>query len=382
MLGDRYVAKIIGHNGLMIAARHINRELLAVFVATLLVLFAVAVGGRFIGYLQEAVAGKFAAGDLMAIMALRLPGFVQLIAPFAFHIAVLLTVGRLHAEQEMAVLRSSGAGTWRLLAWILPSATLLAVGVGALSLWITPDRNAALDRFLIEQRAKAGFDRLGVGAFNAFGGGQRQRTLYAETVSDDGQTLGGVFIFERGKGEPLVTIWAKQAARHMDQRTGSQFLVLGDGIRHSQEPVSHPSRRPEGLRRQVIEFSTLSQRIDTDVAASRRVKPEALSSAALWQRADAAAAAELHWRLALPAFTLISALMAVGLAPVKPRQGRFGRVLPSMATLVAYYLALLANQNAVLSGHLPAVAGLWPAHALFAAIAAAALAHSARPARQ
>ena len=71
----------------MVAARHINRELLAVFVATLLVLFAVAVGGRFIGYLQDAAAGKFAAGDLMAIMALRLPGFVQLIAPFAFYIA-------------------------------------------------------------------------------------------------------------------------------------------------------------------------------------------------------------------------------------------------------------------------------------------------------
>ncbi len=364
----------------MVAARHINRELLAVFVATLLVLFAVAVGGRFIGYLQEAAAGKFVAADLMTIMALRLPGFVQLIAPFACHIAVLLTVGRLHAEQEMAVLRSSGAGTGRLLAWFLPSATLLAAGVGALSLWITPDRNAALDRFLIKQRAEASFDRLSAGAFNAFGRGQR--ALYAETVSGDGQTLGGVFIFERGKGEPLVTIWAEQASRHVDERTGSQFLVLGDGIRHSHRPADDPSRRPEGLRRQVIEFSTLSQRIDTDVAASRRVKPEALSSAALRHRSDAAAAAELHWRMALPTFTLISALIALGLAPVKPRQGRFGRVLPSMTMLVAYYLALLANQNAVLSGHLPAVAGLWPAHALFAAIAAAALARSAKPARQ
>ena len=366
----------------MVAARHINRELLAVFVATLLVLFAVAVGGRFIGYLQDAAAGKFAAGDLMTIMALRLPGFVQLIAPFAFYIAVLLTVGRLHAEQEMAVLRSSGAGSWRLLAWILPSATLLAAGIGALSLWVTPDRNAALDRFLIKQRAEASFDRLSAGTFNAFGRGQR--TLYAETVSDDGQTLSGVFIFEYGKRDPLVTVWADQAARHVDERTGSQFLVLGDGVRHSQARASDPSPRSGGLsqRRQVIEFSTLSQKIDTDVAASRRVKPEALSSATLRDRSGAEAAAELHWRIALPAFTLISVLMAVGLAPVKPRQGRFGRVLPGMAALVAYYLALMANQNAVLSGHLPAVAGLWPAHALFTAIAAAALARSAKPARQ
>ncbi|MCY3793144.1 MAG: LptF/LptG family permease, partial [Gammaproteobacteria bacterium] len=163
-------------------------------MATLLVLFAVAVGGRFIGYLQDAAAGKFAAGDLMTIMALRLPGFVQLIAPFAFYIAVLLTVGRLHAEQEMAVLRSSGAGSWRLLAWILPSATLLAAGIGTLSLWVTPDRNAALDRFLTKQRAEASFDRLSPGTFNAFGRGQR--TLYAESVSNDGQTLSGVLLLQ------------------------------------------------------------------------------------------------------------------------------------------------------------------------------------------
>ena len=359
----------------MVAAKHINRELLALFVAALLVLFAVAVGGRFIGYLQEAAAGKFAAGDLMTIMALRLPGFLQLIAPFAFYIAVLLTVGRLHAEQEMAVLRSSGAGTGRLLAWVLPSASLLAAAVGLLSLWVTPDRNAALDRFLIEQRAKATFDRLSPGVFNAFGRGQR--TLYAESVSDDGQTLGGVFIFEYGERRPLVTVWADQASRYVDERTGSQFLVLGDGTRHS-----HGRADAGGHRRQVVEFSTLSQKIDTDAAASRRVKPEALPSSTLRSRSDPAAAAELHWRIALPTFTLISVLIALGLAPVKPRQGRFGRVLPGMAALVAYYLALLANQNALLSGHLPASVGLWPAHALFAAFAAAALAQSAKPARR
>ena len=357
----------------MVAARHINRELVAVFVATLLVLFAVAVGGRFIGYLQDAAAGKFAADDLTTIMGLRLPGFLQLIAPFAFYIAVLLTVGRLHAEQEMAVLRSSGAGIWRLLGWILPSTTLLACGIGALSLWVTPDRNAALDRFLIKQRAEASFDRLSPGAFNTFGRGQR--TLYAESVSDDGQALNGVFIFEHGEHDPLVTVWADQASRYVDERTGSQFLVLADGTRHSLE------RGAEGFRRQVIEFSTLSQKVGTGATAAGQVKAEALPTATLWRRSDPAAAAELHWRIALPAFTLVSGLIALGMAPVKPRQGQFGRVLPGMAALVAYYLTLLANQNALLFGHLPAAAGLWPAHALFAAFAVAALAQSAKPAR-
>ena len=41
-----------------VALRYVNRELLAIFFVTLVLLLLVAVGGRVIGYLQEAAMGK------------------------------------------------------------------------------------------------------------------------------------------------------------------------------------------------------------------------------------------------------------------------------------------------------------------------------------
>ena len=78
-----------------VAAKYINRELLAIFVTALLMLLLVAVGGRFIGYLQEAAMGKFTGTTVLTIMALRLPEFVQQVAPFAIYVAIVLTMGRL-----------------------------------------------------------------------------------------------------------------------------------------------------------------------------------------------------------------------------------------------------------------------------------------------
>ena len=47
-------------------------------------------------------------GGLLVHMALRLPEFVQQVAPFAIYVAIVLTMGRLYAEQEMVVLQGFG----------------------------------------------------------------------------------------------------------------------------------------------------------------------------------------------------------------------------------------------------------------------------------
>jgi len=353
----------------MTAAKYINRELLATFAVTLLVLFAVAVGGRFIGYLQDAAAGKYAAEGLLTIMGLRLPGFLQLICPFAFYIALLLTLGRMHAEREMVVLQSCGVGAGRLLGWILAPAALLAGAVAYLSFAVTPANNAALDRFVLEQRIKAGFDRLQPGLFQVSNGGRR--VTYAESLGEDRRTLNDLFISEYDAEGDVATIWAKRGEQYLDEATGSRFLVLEEGTRLVEE-AGAATVGQGGKLRQLIRFASLSQKVDAS-AAEQRSKEEALPTASLWRRGDAAAAAELHWRLALPVFCLVSCLIAFGVAPVKPRRGRFGRIVPGVLIMLGYYLALLANQNALVDGRLPAALGLWPAHALFAGIAAALL---------
>ncbi len=344
----------------MVAARYINRELLAVFAVTVLVLLVVAVGGRFVGYLQDAAAGKYAAAGLLNILRLRLPGFLQLLLPFSFYIALLLTFSRLHAEREMGVLQCAGATPGHLIVWVAAPVAAV-VGVTAwLSLQVTPKSNAELVGMFAEQSARNAFDALNPGRFNRFA--RDGRVVYAESVDDERARLGNVFISEYGPGEPLVTVWAGEGRQYLDEGTGSRFLVLRDGRRYL--------RTSGGRDFRITRFETLSQRMTRDERPSRRVEEDALSTLDLWKRGDTRALAELHWRLAMPIFCLAGALLAMGVARAPPRHGRFARVVPAVLLLLAYYVVLLGNQRALLSGLVPAPVGLWPGHALFCGLGA------------
>ena len=353
----------------MVAARYINRELVLVFAVTALVLLVVAVGGRFIGYLQDAAAGKYAAEGLVDILRLRMPGFLQLLLPFAFYIAVLLTFSRLHADREMAVLKSAGAGPGYLLKCMAAPVAVLIGLTAWLSLQVTPANNAALAGFLTEQRARSAFETVNPGLFNVFD--RDSRVVYAEAVSKDRRKLTNVFISEYRDKQPIVTVWAGEGRQYVDESTGSRFLVLENGRRYLGNSGSNDYR--------VTRFQTLSQRLAEERRPGRRIDEDALPTAELWRRADPAAAAELHWRVALPVFCLVSTLIAMGIARAKPRRGRFAQVVPGVLLLLSYYFLMLANQSALAAAVVPLWAGLWPAHLLFLAIGAALFARAGRP---
>ena len=59
-----------------IASRYLNREIIATSVVVLIILLVVAVGGRFVGYLQQAALGKYSADALWLLVGLRMPEFL------------------------------------------------------------------------------------------------------------------------------------------------------------------------------------------------------------------------------------------------------------------------------------------------------------------
>ena len=74
------------------------------------------------------------------------------------------------------------------------------------------------------------------------------------------------------------------------------------------------------------------------------------------------ARSELHWRIAMPIFSLILAIMALPLARSEPRQARYGRlILAFMSYLVGMNL-LLIGANKIGAGVIPGWLGLWWLH--------------------
>jgi lipopolysaccharide export system permease protein len=350
-----------------VAVRYINRELLAIFVVTLAMLLLVALGGRFIGYLQEAAMGKLTGATVLTIMGLRMPEFLQQVAPFSMYVAIILTLGRLHAEQEMVVLQGAGASTFKLLQWV--SVTLFAVValVALLALVLTPMSERALSSFVAQQQAQTEFETLNAGTFHVYDHGRR--ITYSQDMSDDRKILYDVFLSQRLENGVQVNIWAQQASQYLDPESGSQFLLLKDGHRYEGRPGSPDLR--------VMAFSELRQRLSSVDERPSRYAVEALPTSQLGD--DPESRAQWHWRWGLPLFALIGGFIAVGISRVKPRQGRFGRIVPGTLLMLIYFLALLVNQNAISEGHVPDYMGMWLVHLVFAGIAAWLLARIAQP---
>ena len=345
--------------------RYVARELLLVFLAVFALLLAVGLGGRFIGFLQEAAAGRFAAEALWRLLALRMPEFVQVTAPFALFLALLLTFGRLHAEREYAALTSAGASTGRMVAWLLAIALPLAGVVASLSFVATPQARLAYAELSRAQLANAAIDAVAAGAFHVHADGAR--VTYAERVDRETNRLHGVFMAENHGGTNIVV--RAEGGRQRWLPSGSLFLELENGIRYEGAPGEADYR--------VVRFQRLGQRLQRQplpALADVRAEP---TSALGWR--DPLRAAELHGRIAAPLLTVVSALLALSVSRPRPRAGRFARLMPGVGLFIGYYLLLELARDAIAEGAIPPAAGLWGVHALALGIAGWMLRRSARP---
>jgi len=236
--------------------------------------------------------------------------------------------------------------------WVLLAATVVAAIVGAMSLRVTPHYALKLDKALISQRENREFEALTPGVFHSLYRGRR--VTYTESMDDARQNLRNVFIGERKEGGSRTTIWAEAGSQFEDPVTGSRFLLLKRGTRYEGVPGAGDYR--------VLEFDSLSQRIETPTIERREAKIRTVATRDLLAQGGAERMAEFHWRLALP------------------REGRFARVLPAMGLFILYYLVLVLLKGALADAKVPAIVGLWPAHLLFAVFGWFLFQRSQRPA--
>lgn len=339
-----------------VAFRYIARETALLFCGVFALLLVVGLGGRFLGFLQQAAVGRFAADKLWLLLALRVPEFVQVTAPFALFLALLLVFGRLHAEREYVALTSGGARPGRMLAWALASALPVAAVVGALAFVVTPQAGRAYRTLSLEQRLESEVDAVVPGTFQIH---SRGRATYVQSVDRDARRLEGVFMAQR-EGANSMTMWAERGRQHRSPETGSRFLELEDGRRYEGAPGTHGYR--------VVEFRRLGQRLRREplppISDVRSTPTVALALR------EPGPAAELQARLAAPLMALVSALLAFGIARPPPRAGRFARLLPGVGLFLGYYLLLVLAQDAAAEGAVPPHLGVLAVHlaALLAAV--------------
>ena len=339
-----------------IAPRYCLRELIAVFVVVFLVLMLISLGSRFVGYLQDAAAGDVSPEALWLIVGLRLPEFIQVVVPFSLFLALLLTIGRLDADSELPILQIADVGPIRLLSWfawfVVPTVAL----VGYFSCILTPDSSAKFLEVITSQEVVSEFDVIKPDTFRTFDDGSR--VSYMGKVDREAMTVSDVFLHHQTPSAD-VTIVAEHGRYHVEPNSGIRYLELITGRRYIDEAGDRGYN--------IAGFDKLTQRIEIGSVNTLRDDPSRIPIGAL-DFTKPRERMEWHWRLAMPIMTFIVAFVAVGLGRIKPRSGRFGKILPGLLFFVAYYGLILGFLNQLQDDATLSVIGFWPVHALMAGV--------------
>jgi lipopolysaccharide export system permease protein len=157
-----------------------------------------------------------------------------------------------------------------------------------------------------------------------------------------------------------------QRATHAYSEDGNlQVITLYDGERYEGVPGERKFR--------IVRFAenTIPVRLPELVGNSTAL--EGLSSLALARSEDLKQRAEFHFRLAFPVMAVVLALIAMPLARLRPRQGRYARVGFAVLIFFVYIQLTIAGRTWIARGVTPEWLGLWWVHVAVGLLAAAIL---------
>jgi lipopolysaccharide export system permease protein len=346
---------------LRILDRYILREVLVSWLSVSGVLLAILIPYQVARVLERAAESQYPRGVVFELIALGAVQNLSLILPVGLLLGIVLGLGRLYHDSEMSAAQACGVGARPILLPVLGFTALLTGLLAVLSLQITP---AAAGRMLDLRREalRAGqFAPISPGKFSTFGGGST--VVYAQGADEDG-TLRRVFV-QRTRGDKLEIALAQRATHTYSEGGDLQVITLYDGERYEGIP---------GERRfRIVRFSENSIPVRLPPSAAGTIGVEGLATGVLAASAEPRQRAELQWRIALPAMAVIMALIAVPLARLAPRQGRYARVGYAVLIFFVYINLMIAGKTWIEKGVTPAWLGLWWVHVVVAAFAAGIL---------
>ena len=344
----------------LILSRYILKQLCATTLGVAAVLLLIIMSSRFSIYLADAAAGKLAADILFPVMAYRFPGFLELILPLSFFIALLMVYGRLYTDNEMAVLNACGISPHKLFGLAFSGACVVALIVGLITLFISPWGAQHVEQ-LFQQQSEQSIDTLTPGQFNQQKG--RGLVIYLEPANEQGKGFGKIFISQHERIEPTqavprsTVITAQSGNFFTDTLTNTRYLTMHNGYQ-LQGTLGQLDYR-------VTQFEKLSHKFSEASPEFISSKRDALSTRYLFESRDLKDTALLHWRLSLLLIAPIICLIAFPLSKINPRQGRFARILPAIVLYLSYLVLLSSARSAVEKGELPPYPGIWSVHILF-----------------
>ena len=338
-----------------IITAYLAREILKSSAATLLILYVILFSNALGRILADIADGDIPSQALWPVLLSDSTYILNLLLPVGVFLGIVFAFGRMYKDHEIVVMNACGVGYrdfYKPVAMVL--LPIFAFSLYA-SLWLNPQVQREAQLIVDREKNQHEFQQIKPGQFNQNKDGKL--VFFMESISADRLELRGIIISQdTGRYQVLET--ADTGRQKIEQSTGDLFLVVGPGERYEGEPGE--------LRHRLIKYDQHGILMENKTRrGDTRFKSESLTPTDLWNSSQLKHRIELHWRIATPVILLMLGLIAVPLAYVAPRQGRFGKVGYALLIYIAYLNLMGVTRAQIEVGTVPVELNFWWVHAVF-----------------
>jgi lipopolysaccharide export system permease protein len=331
----------------------LRRELARTFGATLVIILTIVLTMMLMKVIGQAAAGTVSPQDIVLLLGYTALGHLPTMLALTLCITVVVTLGRMYRDSEMAVWHASGVGLARFVKPVLRMAWPVLAVIVALVLLIWPWGNQQSLELRQRYQHRADVSRVAPGVFQTSRDGSR--VFFVERDLDD--TTGradarNVFVLTQREGREAV-IAARRG--HLEARGDGRWLVLESGRRHEVDAASGDKTVAAFERYEVLAGEKAVRRAEDEAPKQKTTLRLLLDRSPRHQ-------GELAWRFGLAMGACNLLLLAVGLASRNPRRPSNWNLLFALLAFVVYYNLINLSQVWVARGRLEMGAALAALH--------------------
>jgi LPS export ABC transporter permease LptG/LPS export ABC transporter permease LptF len=322
---------------------------------------------------------------VLRVWGLLLVSFMSHTLPMGLLLAVVITAGRLTSDLEVVGFGALGVSPLRLFRPFLVASIVVAMMVGALTMWINPWGSAAFFRYLRDLRQHAAFPLIQERTFTRVG----DLVIYADRKDLSTSELSGLVIGDERDPRTFGIITAPSGRLIDDAERRRTILRLTDGAVHESRPTSPNWYRVTGFK-----FYDMPLDVTAPIAEAQK-ELGAERNETTWDLMENTRAldftrkaehaemfvVEFHKRLALPLAPIVFAMVVF---PLGIRLQRGGRAVAAVSGIMVYLVHHVVQEGLGRVAVLRPWGGRhWVPIALFALLGVVLLyftAHSAPPA--
>ncbi len=338
----------------MLIERYLARAMLRPAWGVLLFLVAVVAVFYSARLLGQAATENLPVESVLAMAALRLLLYLDVLIPVAVLLGGVIGLSRIHQANELTALHAAGLSRFQMFRtlgfWLLGVVLLVA----ALSMAVRPWGYGIFYDIEAQLAKQLDITRLEPGRFQV---GDAEWLIYAQ--QREGTTLKDVFVHQRTASRKTV-FTAEEMTQTVDPDGLIRLRFKGDISSHTL-PIMDQREREDDL---VAAFDELTVLVEPKPMAARQKIRRAMSMARLAGAKAPIEIAEWQWRWVAPLSVLVMALSVGTLVSTKPRGHRAWGLFGALVLATVYFSGVGVLVNWVERGTLPPTPGVFLAPAL------------------